>query len=110
MSGRTVLQALDEAWRKFGPFVLEQLTAANVDEASREKIRGYLERDVLIFVSMLQDFMLKHGAAITAKDEAYFRAFLPPEFRDVKIQPAALEKLFLFGRVFQSLINDIAKE
>lgn len=110
MSGRTVLAALDEAWRKFGPFVLEQVATMPVEETTIAKLKDLLQRDVLIFVSVLQDFMLKHGKAVAAQDEAYFRSILPPEFRDVKIQPAALEKLFLFGRVFQSLLKDLEKQ
>lgn len=107
---RKVLGAFDEAWVKLRLFVKETvLPLPQLTEKQREALQDHMARDVMIFVPVLKDFLVQHAEAITKRDITHLILQGPAEVHDVKFSEAAIDKAFLFIRVFESLLKDLER-
>lgn len=107
-----VLTALDTAWQKFGKFASEAMIELQFADTDVAEAREILTYDVILFLPKIRGFLNKHKSAMDAQDVKYFQHLCPPKFaflRDVEVPPKIAEKGFLFARVFESLLNDLAR-
>jgi len=109
-SAKDVISAFDETWTKLRAFVKTQQEELKLPEEALLAVNTIMERDVLIFVPIMQDFFEKHKEALARRDEAYFRALAPKEWQDVKISDETRDKAFLYMLVFQSLLRDLSEQ
>jgi len=111
-SEHKVLTALDTAWQKFGAFANEAMVELKFADVQVTEAREILSHDVILFLPKIRSFINKHAEALHSKDVAYFQNLCPPslaELRTMEIPERISDKAFLFARVFESLLNDLAR-
>ena len=105
-----VLAAIDLAVVKLRAWALECLKEAGGTEEEEKSMREAMNRDALVYVPFIRDFLKDHSAALFGPNQEaldYFQSKLAPEHARFKITEKFLDKGRLFARVFASLFRDL---
>lgn len=105
----SILVALDNAWSKFGTFVQTEVfpSIPNLTDEHKSDAKLAFERDAMLALPFLRDFIQANREALLAGDVDFFRALLPKELQDAKIPPHLTKKGVVFVKVFISIIKDL---
>lgn len=108
-----VLTALDTAWSKLGIWAKAAMEELGLTEEETLVARELLSHDVILFLPHIRGFLNKHKAGLESRDLPYLEGLLPPSLSHLKplsrVSEKTLDKAFLFARVFESLLDDLAQ-